>query len=302
MGWVLRSVPQTVKVTRELAKEFAEMDPAPEDRPLSERRLEVYRRLFAQGNFRPCTWARAHCKETSGVYRVNGKHTSTMLSSLAVLPDFYVTLEDYDCDTLTDVAKLYSTFDSKLQSRTSNDINVSFAGTIPELRPLNIKTLSTLIAGMAMHVWPTSHESKQPAERAELMFEHVDFMLWSNDILTGGTLPQSRGAKRRNSHLVRASVTAAMMGSYYKNKKDAAEFWAAVRDDTGETPDCPDRVLSRYLLTVSMNTGRGMRTGMKNVTSREVLVKCINAWNNWRRNERISYLSYRPDAKIPDYK
>ncbi len=136
MGWKLISKPQTVRVTKKIAKEFAEMDPAPHDRPLSERRLQVYQRIFTDGGFRPCTWAKAICEETNGIYRVNGKHTSTFLSGLETLPEYYVTIEDYQCDTLEDVARLYATFDSKMQSRTASDINMSFAATIPELREL----------------------------------------------------------------------------------------------------------------------------------------------------------------------
>jgi hypothetical protein len=54
----LKGKPVTQRVTKKLAAEFAEMDPTPRDRPLSERRLSVYRSLWSKGLFRPCTWAR----------------------------------------------------------------------------------------------------------------------------------------------------------------------------------------------------------------------------------------------------
>jgi hypothetical protein len=114
----LKGKPVTQRVTKKLAAEFAEMDPAPRDRPLSERRLSVYRSLWSRGLFRPCTWARAYCAETGGLYRVNGKHTSTLLAGLSEIPEFYVTVEDYQCDTLEDVAHLYGTFDSRLPAGT----------------------------------------------------------------------------------------------------------------------------------------------------------------------------------------
>src|SRR4051812_22803639 len=111
MGWKLTGRPKTQKVTKALAKAFVDMEAAPHDRPLSERRLQVYEKLLYMGEFRPVTWASAYCVETGETYRVNGKHTSIMLSGLEVLPDFFVTIEEYECDTLQDVAKLYSTFD-----------------------------------------------------------------------------------------------------------------------------------------------------------------------------------------------
>src|SRR5262249_19606940 len=132
MPWKLVGRPKTIRMTRSFAQEFAQMDPCPHDRPLSERRLSAYRALFLEGTFRPCTWARAYCEETRGWYRVNGKHTSTILSMMENIPEFYVTVEEYQCDSLNDVARLYATFDSKLQSRNARDIYISFAGTVPE--------------------------------------------------------------------------------------------------------------------------------------------------------------------------
>ena len=78
--WHKKENPRTAKVTRSLVKEFVEMDPAPNDRPLSEKRLQVYRRILADHQFRPCVWASVFCKDTNCDYRVNGKHTSLMLS------------------------------------------------------------------------------------------------------------------------------------------------------------------------------------------------------------------------------
>lgn len=109
MSWKLISRPKTQKVTKALAKQFAEMDAAPHDRPLSERRLQVYTRLLNEGQFRPVAWTLATCRETGGTYRINGKHTSVMLSNLEDIPEFYVTIEEYSCDTLEDVARLYAT-------------------------------------------------------------------------------------------------------------------------------------------------------------------------------------------------
>lgn len=58
MSFKLVGKPVTLQVTRELAEEFVNMDPAPHDRPLSERRLQVYERLLNEGRFRPVTWAK----------------------------------------------------------------------------------------------------------------------------------------------------------------------------------------------------------------------------------------------------
>ena len=95
MSWKLVEKPVTFKVTKKLAREFAEMENCPHERPLSERRLMVYEKLLKAGNFRPVTWATALCKETGMMYRVNGHHISTMISGLENIPDFYVIIERY---------------------------------------------------------------------------------------------------------------------------------------------------------------------------------------------------------------
>lgn len=291
MGWRLLGVPQTLLVTTELARQFAEMEPAPHDRPLSERRLQVYRKLFAEGRFRPVTWACALCIETGGVYRVNGKHTSTMLSSLGKIDKaFYATIEEYECDELEDVARLYSTFDSALQNRNAKDIYLSFASTLPELRGVPDKVVQAAITGVAYAYCDGTSDRyyrMQPTDRAELIMDHPDFVLWLDGILHGGIVIGR--SKTRSMHLYRRGVVAAMFKTWQRSHLHATDFWRAVRDETGPTPTSPDRRLARLLVTCSIG-GRE--------DSRRQFAKCILAWNAWRRN-RTTSMAYHEDKDIP---
>ncbi len=299
MSWKLIGKPVTQKVTRKIVNEFSEMEPAPHDRPLSERRLQVYQRLLKEGMFRPVTWAKAFCPETNGMYRVNGKHTSVMLSSMDPLPDFYVTVEFYECDTLEDVAKLYSTFDSSMQSRTASDIYMSFAATINELKPISRRVIVLAVGGMSVGdgsiYLPKGGgrgTSTTAAERAELLLDHPEFVMWLNDTVAAGI----SSAK----HLLRAPVAGAMFKTWQKSKSAASEFWSAVRDESGPSQNLPDRKLARYLLTVGVNNGVGA-TRARPVMPREMFVKSIHAWNAWRANEKTE-LKYYEDKPIPAVK
>ncbi len=295
--WTLSNKPKTHKVTKALARQFMEMDPAPHDRPLSERRLLVYERLFSQGSFRPCTWATATCKETGTTYRVNGKHTSTILSMMEPLPEYYVTIEEYDCETLDDVARLYATFDSKMQSRTVGDINASFAATVPELREIAGRTINVSVSGLSLHFWGRkASASRQPAERAELILEHSDFIKWLDKLFTSNLTKQER---RSCQHLIRMGVVAAMFGSWNKAKGPATEFWMAVRDETGREPTLPDRKLSRFLLSTTANRGIGIHR-KKTASEHEFMIKCIHAWNAWRKGVPTS-LRYDASKEAPAY-
>ncbi len=294
MSWKLIGSPKTQKATRKLAEEFVTMEMAPRDRPLSERRLQVYQQILNKGEFRPVTWASANCLETGATYRVNGKHTSILLSKAEPLPELYVTVEKYECDTLEDVARLYSTFDSKMQSRTANDIYRSFASCIPELVEVPAKVINLTICGVAYFTYQDAYGAKQTAqERAENIFEHSDFAMWVPRVIPS--------TAEKNRHLYRLAVFAAMFATYTKSKSAASDFWKAVCEESGSQANLPDRKLARYLLTHFSSKGGNQvnsKAGRYRVADREIYVKCLHAWNAWRKTETTN-LNYYPEAEIP---
>ena len=285
--WKLESA-KTVKATKSLATEFSTMDAAPHDRPLSERRLAIYGKMLERGEFRPCNWAKAFCGETDQWYRVNGKHTSIMLSGLNELPEFFINLESYKCDTLEDVAKLYSTYDSKIASRTSADVNRIFAGSVPALSEVPLRVVTATISGMSYAEHGQMYGKIPAAERAEAILDNVDFCLWVHEMIGDGSKYQ---------HLRRVPVVAAMFVCWTKSHKAATDFWTAVRDETGKSPTLPDRRLAKFLVTIAVNTGQGAFHARK-AQPREFFVKCIHGWNAWRKNETTD-LKYYAAKKIP---
>jgi hypothetical protein len=294
MAWTLKERPTTRKVTKALAREYRDMDPAPHDRPLSKRRLDVYRAMVERDLFRPVTWAKAFCRETGGTYRVNGKHTSHLFADLDPLPELYVLEETYECETLEDVAKLYATFDSRMQSRNTSDINMSFAATVPALAGFSQKTINTAVAGMTYHLDPSEPWRKQPAERAETLLEYADFVVWLNDLFLRGEEGELSG-----KHIRRQPVAAAMFGCWLKAKGPATEFWTAVRDETNPDPSSPSRKLARYLHQTIMKGGSSSPNALvKSATAREFYVRSLHAWNAWRKGEPTA-LRYYADAPLP---
>lgn len=296
MAWRLTGNPKTQVVTHTLANKFATMDPAPDDRPLSEVRLKVYEKLIKEGHFRPCSWAAAYCRETGGTYRVNGKHTSTLMAGLdAPLPDLYAVIEYYECDTLQDVSRLYATYDSKMQSRSASDIYRSFAGCVPGLKDVSGRIIDRAPTAI-WYAWKQdSYRSTQPQERAEVLLDHPDFVMWVDSLIGGGG--------KGNGHLRRMPVMGAMFLTYQKSPKIARDFWEAVRDETGETPGLPDRKLARWLMINSSGV-RGQKVSINSrfrIKDREFFVKCLHAWNAFRNGETTN-LNYHPNAEIPSIK
>lgn len=295
MGYELVGTPRTERVTQSLAAKFRDMDPVPHDRPLNPKRVEAYRKMLAAGLFRPVQWATVHCNETQATYRVNGKHTSNLFAEYEELPQtVHATIEHYHCDDLDDVARLYATFDSRTQVRTTNDINRAFAAIDPDLSELPTKIINLCVTAIAYCKHGDQYAQIPAAERAECLLDEQNkaFVAWVHAVL-------GNSGNRESSRLLwRSSVVAAMHASYQKSRRDANEFWLAVRDGTGATPKTPDRVLNRFLLGKAVLGSKTARHSSGLVSPREMFVKCLHAWNAWRRDTTTD-LKYHAQAKIP---
>jgi hypothetical protein len=295
MAYELVGTPKTEKVTQSLAIRFRDMDPVPHDRPLNPKRVDAYRKMLAAGLFRPVQWATVHCNETQATYRVNGKHTSNLFAEYEELPQpIHATIEHYHCDDIDDVARLYATFDSRTQVRTTNDINRAFAAIDPELSELPTKIINLCVTAIAYCKHGDQYAQIPAAERAECLLDENNklFVAWVHAVLGNS------GNKESSRLLWRSSVVAAMHASYQKSRRDANEFWLAVRDGTGATPKAPDRVLNRFLLGKAVIGSKTSRHSSGLVSPREMFVKCLHAWNAWRRDTTTD-LKYHAQAKIP---
>ena len=290
MAWHMIGEPKTRKLTKSLADEFSGMTPAPHDRALNSTRANVVRVAFEQGKFRTCEWASAYCEQTKQKYRINGKHTSTVLSSMnGMFPkDVSIILEHYHCDTLEDVAALYSTFDTRSSVRSAGDINRIYAAICPELDNISGRVISVCVTGIAFSLLEDSYRHRSAEERAQLIVGNVEFILW-----VAGIVPQKNNSI---GHIFRGPVVAAMLKTWNKSKNAATEFWTAVRDETGSKPDSADRKLAKFLITSRLQPRGG--TEFKSASGRETYVKCLHAWNAWRKGEPTS-LAYHANSKIP---
>jgi len=295
VGWKLKGPPKTVRITAKLASEWAKMDSAHTDRPLSERRMREHKRTLAAGMFRPVLWAKAYCLETKQWVRVNGRTTSTLFSvtDLSKVQPLLAVVEVYECDTLADVARLHATFDSRTQMRTAADVNRAYAAVCPDLAGIDGRTINLLAGGLGYAEWPVRSGGGDhvQAERAELMYQNINFCLWVANNFPAGD---------KNNILRRVPVVAAMAVTYRKDPDDADVFWRAVRDETGVSPDKPDRKLSKFLLTFKVNVGAHVNAApvRYRVSPREFYAKSILAWNAWRKALPTD-LKYHHSAALP---
>lgn len=128
--------------------------------------------------------------------------------------------------------------------------------------------------------------------------EYPEFVVWLQDTYFPG---RDRVGKNRTDHLRRFPVAAAMFGSWSKNRHDATTFWGAVRDETGSSPDTPDRKLASFLIRNGISRSGKIVELARKAEPREFYVRCIHAWNAWRKEDKTD-LRYYPEATLPTIK
>lgn len=286
--WKLTEKPKVVIATKAMAKYFAEMEPCPNDRPLRESRAAGLREAIKAGQFRTAEWASVYCKETKKEYRVNGKHTSNVLHDMnGDFQSIHIVLSKFEADTLEDVSRLYATFDTRESARTAGDISRSVAAANPDLANLPLRAIKLSVIALSSEKWGLTMHKESPLQRALLMLDSPEFVLFVDEMLVGDC-----------QHISRGPVVAAMIKTFRKNQEKSREFWQAVRDETGNVGS-PDRTLAKFLNRAAVNLGAGsIPKGKKIVSHKECLVKCIHAWNAWRK-ETTTNLNYYDDAPIP---
>lgn len=294
MGWKLIEKPNVVRATNALATKFMGMEPVPNDRPLSGARKKILRNAIIEGRFRTCEWAEVFCKETGKTYRVNGKHTSTIISEMngEAPKDLCIIHEKYEADKLSDIANLYATFDVRASNRTTNDINAAYAASVPELAQLPKRIINVSVTGMSYSERSCKsggnhHGSALPEERAQKLLIYPEFPVFVNRIVSK---PDSC------RHILRGPVVAAMKSTWDKNKTAASEFWQLVRDESHPSNKDATRTLAKFLNRARVRSNA--RSVDESISEVMMYVKCLHAWNAWRKGEATT-LQYHADKPVP---
>lgn len=282
---------KTQALTAALAKKYATMQPVPRERPLSPKRI---RELTADIQAKKTIVFQWACAQVMGaLYRVNGQHTSHLFytNPKLITGGLRVNVTTYECKDMAEVAELYSKFDSGVSSRNAGDVNRVYAGTLESLMDLPTWLVNLCTTGLAYAKWGEKYMGKRREERAQLLTENEDFILFIQELSrtqgSGGFKSMKKGA-----------VVAAIYETYQLSEDISRQFWTAVRDATGVSPDLPDRQLNNFLITTALNSGANI-TGNKSAASRrEVFAKCILAWNAFRRGE-VTRLRYAPSKPLP---
>ena len=274
--WKYLCDPKTVTATPELVKGFINMKPCPQDRPLKTNRLEFLRERIKIGQFDIPTWASILVDGEE--YRVNGKHTSIVLGELGDRSsDYKVTLKQYVGENMQDVADAYLLYDSPSSSRSTTELNQAVVACNGRLQQVSPWVYNLASPGLSMMKGGARYRHKlAPADRAKLLSENEDFVLWLERLL----IKQGKD-QRQSTHIARVPVVSVIASTWMRWPVETEAFWSSVRDGSNLNPNSPERVLETLL----------MRTiGTRNkYHERDVVHWCVTAWNCWVQGNNQVY-------------
>lgn len=117
----------TQPLTEVIAAEFATMPSHRGERPLRRSHVAWLEQKIKSGLFHAPRWAKATLGDKT--YRVNGQHSSTALAQAnGKFPSgLMVVIDQFACDTDSDIADLFAQFDPKQGARTEQEIIMATA-------------------------------------------------------------------------------------------------------------------------------------------------------------------------------
>jgi hypothetical protein len=264
-------------LTLALAQQFAEMPGLSGERPLRDGRLAFLDKERQEGRFVSPTWAVLVDAATSQRYRVNGQHSSTMLSRLTpenFPPDLLVTVEEFtSTDLAGDAFRIFNLFDHPRAARTNTDVMSLYRALYPELATIDLGLLVALCNGISQYESSRNEpELYQPRERG-IYLRRPDvraFVQWA----------ASASESMHAWMFGKAGVVAEMFSSMQMDHPTALTFWEYTLNESHPDPEHDTRELSRNLKDLAPR----LRTGAQDRLQKEA----AKYWRRYRRNQTMA--------------
>ena len=273
-----------IKVGPEKAQEFLAINTLHKQRPLNERHVREIAEKIKSGLFRYGQFGIAVYPDGSKVL-VNGQHQSAAVVREKCTIDGY--LEVYEIDSPEDISVLFRQYDSSFTSRTLGQ-NSSI-----EADALGLDWATKCVGlVLAAAIFETKGAVSFSMDRRISLLK---------DFVIPGSFAKSIvfGEAKNPKFMMRRAVFAAMFRAYDRNRKDAEYFWTAIRDGEGLVKNDPQYLLREFLKESSVSRGRGASSSKELVTDHEIIYRCIQAWNLWRRQEHCKCIKYSTAYPVP---
>lgn len=272
---------EIIPLTRSVAEDFATMPSWKGERPLNQRRVDLLRDEADRGAFHSPVWSVA--KVGNATYRMDGQHSSTMLSQLPKdkFPrNLKVTIREFECSSATDLPILFSKFDRSWSSRSIKERIIAAAAIYRDMPKIGADYIVRGTGGIVFSMNKMSGDKGD--QRTEILSNanNRSFICWYYNIST--------------SHLVwRVPVVAAIYEMWQIDREDAEKFLTAIAKG-GENKQ-PIIAIREFLLKAKSTGGNSPGQGSP---PRMIYARCIKAWNAWRNGETTS-LRYSATADLP---
>jgi|SRR6516225_6814663 hypothetical protein len=268
---------EALPLTKQLVERFANMRASPTERELDLKRVKHLRTKADHGLLLPFQWAIALFEGEE--YRVNGQHSSIMLSELdGNLPDDLVAHIDYfQADDRQSLAMLFRQFDDRRSSRSSADIAAAYQGLQTALKDVPRKIGKLGIDAVAWYNRNVEGLPVAPGDDKYKMFDDQNlhqFLCWLAELFA-----------TKVPELMRPTIVAAIYGSFLKTD-EAETFWTSVARGGVEYDDNhPATKLYDWLKAL-----KGQKDA--DIKPANLFQGAVYAWNAHRKGKMISTIRY----------
>jgi len=236
-------------LTPELAQQFAQMKPLPGERDLKPSRLAFLRTKLDMSTFLDPDWAKGTCLENGEEYRLNGHHSSTILTerSDGQFPgDLTVTVTTWEFDSITkDGPELFNLYDNPASSRDNVDAIGIYRAQHSDLVDIDKKFLT--VVGRGIHAYLASKDAVKDED--VVLYNKRDHGIYFNNEeyrQFAKWLWQFHDA-RHVWLLKRDAVTAEILTDWKYSVEMATEWWGWVLNESHPDEDHDSREYSRTM-------------------------------------------------------
>jgi hypothetical protein len=279
---------EALDLTPEFAADFAAMKPSPTERELKPKRVQHLKDVVLSGSALSFHWAKAYIVSTGETVRVNGQHSSLMLSKLdGAFPEgLRVHLDTYEVMDVHGLTDLFGHFDNRSSARTVDDIAGAYQGVEPDLLNVPRRAGRVAVEGAGWFLKTIRGDYIPNGDERFSLFAKPELHPF---IQVTGRIYSAKTPE------FTTPVVGAMYGSFEIDPAICEEFWADVAvQGGGNEPNHPATSLDAWLVDAKTNPE-------KKISEREVYRACALAWNAYRNHRTLDRIGkYDPKKGAPE--
>jgi hypothetical protein len=222
----------------------------PGEREVKRQRVKFLQGLLDHNAFAAPSWARGRCLEDGLMYRLDGQHSSAMLSELDerdIPLGLMIQMATWEFDTVSrDAVDLFNMFNNPRSARTNEDVMGVFRAGVPALSHLSRKFLVNVANGIHVRETEKWEDGDEDALGPYPPRDHGLYYGAEQSVAVALWLSRFQGTKNQ-SFLTQPAILAEMIHEWAVNEALATTFWTVVFTEFGEhDPSHPARVLAEF--------------------------------------------------------